>query len=64
MTSSLKTNKSQTSECFIAIFGILLLFFGIIWVSGNMAGLNLMEHFPSFSWELVNAEELRRVIPF
>ncbi|WP_082233064.1 hypothetical protein [Halobacillus massiliensis] len=57
------SNTSQTIECFIVILSILLIFFGTIWVSGNAAGADLTNHLPSLSWDLVNTEELRKIVP-
>lgn len=57
MTENLKSKI----ELYLACVLILVIFFGTIWISAQLIGVNLISYFPEFSWNMVNVKEMKQI---
>lgn len=50
-----KKELMQTVECYLAMLLLSLLFFGSIFIAGEISGSNeILSELPEFSWDLFN----------
>ncbi len=50
-----KKEFRQTVECYFAMLFICLVFFGSLFIAGEISGSNdVLSKFPDFSWDMIN----------
>ncbi|MFG6115542.1 MULTISPECIES: hypothetical protein [Thalassobacillus] len=56
------SNDKDTLLYYGMSFLVLIIFFGGIFISGIVTGVEWGEYIPRFSWDMFNARELKQIV--